>query len=199
MVKKWVKYLAMWGLIIISLGLLAGCGAPKGFIDDDYNWYPFNYSGDEEAKFPNLSTQFPEFEDEYIPGKHRKVFFWFFGEKHYLIRPKTGASSIYRQTDQDEKIGDFVDVKEQHKNRGVAFYWPFLYEDCLYYFFQINDSKSFGLSDWTWFDNRFVRFEYYKFDLITGENEAITLTKFVEALHAIDNSWEINPDYKGKK
>ena len=203
--KKANRLLLLIIIFIMCLGILGGCGTPKGYVDRDSNYFsptPFSYSDEERIELPRLYTQFPEFEAETLPKEYRKTWFSFSGEKYYLFErpyPNNGKVSIYKEAEIDEKIGDFVDIRKQHKRRGVALYQPFLYEDFLYYHFQIIGIKRLGLSDWIWYDKSFVRYEYYKFDLKTGENEEITLTKFVEALHAIDDKWEINPNYEGEK
>lgn len=127
--------------------------------------------------------------------------FTYTDDKYYLIKPSwptTGTKSIYKEAGTHEKIGNHVDVRKKCKKSGFIFKEPFLYGDYLYYYFKIIHFKRFGMSDWIWLDNRYIRYEFYKFGLQTGENEDITLKEFVEALHAVYNTCEINPNYKGK-
>jgi len=156
---------------------------------------PIIYIGDGSGSSFGISTQFHELNDLDILKETGKEFF-VFNNKTYsveIVGRFTGPhhkALVFRDS---EHIGRFVEGTET--NRTFGYNKIFLHEEYLYYIFVRRGTVGF-IMDWR---TPIQRNEYYRFNLLTGQNEQITLTQYVETLQIYNSNFIINPEWSGER
>ena len=172
--------------VFIGSFVLVGC-APSGFLNNGAGGtHPLYYNGPSEFAIYSIRQQFYEL------NKHEyTVFFIFDDEIHSLEK-----GIIYREA---TVVGKLVEITEEWRTtqRYVQMRANFVYENYLFYW-RTKTQSRFALFAHA-FRRVYSRNEYFRFCLLTGNNEEIRLTQFVEALQTIDSNWVINPNYRGEK
>ena len=190
-----MKKLLIIPLLLLSIGIaialpiiLVGCNSvPDGYRRNKPNPIRTEF-GENPTRFL-LSNQFPtiNISDGYAPVTQ----FFFYNDEVHSITANNLQSISYGGADisvlnhKGEEIGKFIDITRA----STISYFVFLCGDYLYY-------DSIGTyrvrTRWRNFDGlpvyrRYFRYEYYRFNLLTGENENIPLALFWEKLSNVDN------------
>jgi len=141
----------------------------------------------------NLISQFPEL------NENSSFDIWYFNhenEVHYVKSNNAmhnffGAGnsfSVYNDSN-NEHLGNFVIITPIREDEQISLRTVFLFEHHLYYYFirgvkvsAVFNHQGFIIAN---------KFEFYRFDLHTGENEEISLQIFFESFKAINPSIEL--------
>ena len=118
--------------------------------------------------------------------------FFMFNNQYYAVKINCRFTShqeaiVFRG---DEQIGHFV-ARERISERsfGYAYGSMFIHKNHIYYTFIHFRALGWRVS--------VRRHEYFRFNLLTGQNEEISLTEFVETLQLYNENFIIDPEWRG--
>ena len=223
---KLIKFLGLFTAVIVAGAILTGCkldesDVPEGFVQTQP---PIIFSISKEnipyAVSVYLYHQFKDINpyDKFLDGEKIndgtfRQYFLYDGEKYYA-EAKGGSDwtfnnkyTVYRDDGRAE-TGCFIEVETGGLNIGWRCENVFLNGQYLYYCYAKGYTKKsnvFSVAGTKYIT--YYKYEFYRFDMETGENEIIGLNLLFEKLQATNGfesyfagfgySIEINKNYKG--
>jgi len=192
-----MKKVGILGMLMIMLFGVVGCVAPRGYHRVFSRPHPI-------IDIPNLITQFPNLNTIHSHNLtiSDRLFLELDNNKYYITAYGIGYGerrgfwgnnrySIYEYAN-NQHIGDFI-IPIMPTTQG---YWRtfslgvFLYEYHLYYIYRVTRERF-------WLFNHelrrnYERYEFHRFNLLTGENEELTLDQFFATVRAVNPNAVLN-------
>jgi len=188
-------------LIVITSITLTGCRQER--IPNGYGGPPpIIREGGSNTFF--IHHQFAGINANFVTSATVNLYFEFDSELHFVkaegstLWRQDATFTVYRESD-DKELGSFVYIESGASASRVSFHdFIFLSGDYLYYGFR----RARDVRRWRWVGEgmaipalinvTYFRYEHYRFNLRTGENQSVTLENFFNKLYAIDDSFRLN-------
>jgi len=217
-IKVLIIFAATCGVLVfcgvVTYALLRGRIPPKGYGRHTPILHISHFSDDSTGRGEanvSIIEQFPELNSSY---KANNGIQFMYKEQVYYVEPErkglTHEFNNYYTVFQDDRseLGSFI--KPLIEYEGVNWYCgtTFLDDNYLYYSYRKHmlGKETLGFGEWTFIVRKqFYRYEFYRFDLETGENESIGVELMFEKLCKIHDNigpqnveFKINPKYRGQ-
>jgi len=194
----------VFGLLLVSLVAFASGCTPRGYFANSGGERPIIYVGNHLSRPPSVAIQFPDLNyNNYWQGDTSELHFIFEQQLHLIKITRASPLSamlISIEVTRDEVLlGGFVDIPEDWRVSGryAMLGFVFLHESYIYY--HLLWSRTVFHPFRHGFRHPVTRYEYYRFNLLTGQNEQITLTQYVETLQIYNSNFIINPEWSGER